>query len=50
MRGDQKWPPQEYKQSEVGNAERVKLAQGPVFRPRRVQKVNFFTNPTQNQY
>lgn len=44
MRGDQKWPPQEYKQSEVDNAERRKVALGPVFRPRRVQKVNFFSS------
>lgn len=48
MRGDQKWPPQEYKQSDLDNVERVKLAQGPVFRPRRVQKVNFFNS--QQQY
>lgn len=42
MRGDQKWPPQEYKaQSEVDNEARRKLAHGPAFRPRRVQKVNF---------
>lgn len=40
MRGDQKWPPEEYKrQSEVDNEERRKLAQQPAFRPRRQQKV-----------
>ena len=45
MRGDQKWPPQDYKQSEVENENRRQLALGPVFRPRRVQKVNqFFFN------
>ncbi|XP_037036406.1 AT-rich interactive domain-containing protein 1A isoform X1 [Bradysia coprophila] len=39
MRGDQKWPPQEYKlQSEIDNEARRRLAQGPVLRPRRVQK------------
>ncbi|XP_053676412.1 nuclear receptor coactivator 6 isoform X2 [Anopheles nili] len=39
MRGDQKWPPEEYKrQSEVDNEERRKLAQQPAFRPRRQQK------------
>lgn len=45
MRGDQKWPPQEYKlQSEIDNEARRQLAQGPVLRPRRVQKVNFNFN------
>lgn len=45
MRGDQKWPPQEYKlQSEIDNEARRRLAQGPVLRPRRVQKVNFNFN------
>lgn len=49
MRGDQKWPPQEFKQSDIDNAARKQLARGPVFRPRRVQKVNkllifFFDN------
>lgn len=40
MRGDQKWPPEQYKrQSDVDNDERRKLASGPVCRPRRVQKV-----------
>ncbi|KFB48258.1 AGAP005807-PC-like protein [Anopheles sinensis] len=40
MRGDQKWPPEEYKrQSEVDNEERRKLAQQPAFRPRRQQKL-----------
>ncbi|KAJ6642023.1 hypothetical protein Bhyg_06969 [Pseudolycoriella hygida] len=39
MRGDQKWPPQEYKlQSEIDNEARRRLAQGPILRPRRVQK------------
>jgi hypothetical protein len=40
MRGDQKWPPAEYKaQSEQENEERRKIAQGPAFRPKRVNKV-----------
>ena len=40
MRGDTKWPPTEYKkQAEVENEERRKLALGPVFRPKRVNKV-----------
>lgn len=40
MRGDQKWPPEEYKrQSEIDNEERRKLALGPACRPRRVHKV-----------
>uniref|UniRef100_A0A182MI59 Uncharacterized protein n=1 Tax=Anopheles culicifacies TaxID=139723 RepID=A0A182MI59_9DIPT len=46
MRGDQKWPPEEYKrQSEVDNEERRKLAQQPAFRPRRQQKLSTGTNP-----
>lgn len=40
MRGDQKWPPEEYKkQSEIENEQRRQLALGPAFRPRRVNKV-----------
>lgn len=40
MRGDQKWPPAEVKQqTEVDNEERRKIAQGPAFRPKRVNKV-----------
>jgi hypothetical protein len=40
MRGDQKWPPEEVKkQSEIDNEHRKALAQGPVFRPKRVAKV-----------
>lgn len=40
MRGDKKWPPTEYKmQAEIENEERRKLALGPVFRPKRVNKV-----------
>lgn len=40
MRGDQKWPPEEVKrQSEIENEQRRKLALGPAFRPRRVNKV-----------
>lgn len=40
MRGDNKWPPEEVKrQSEVDNEQRRQLALGPVFRPRRVNKV-----------
>ncbi|XP_031620161.1 putative mediator of RNA polymerase II transcription subunit 26 isoform X3 [Contarinia nasturtii] len=39
MRGDQKWPPEEYKkQSEIDNEQRRQLALGPAFRPRRVNK------------
>lgn len=41
MRGNQKWPPQqEVKQSDIDNEARKQLAKGPVFRPRRVEKVN----------
>ncbi|XP_061503882.1 GATA zinc finger domain-containing protein 10 isoform X7 [Anopheles gambiae] len=54
MRGDQKWPPEEYKrQSEVDNEERRKLAQQPAFRPRRQQKdyADFFAkNALNNTY
>lgn len=54
MRGDQKWPPEEYKrQSEVDNEERRKLAQEPAFRPRRQQKdyADFFAkNALNNTY
>lgn len=40
MRGDQKWPPAEYKeQAAVENEERRKVALGPAFRPKRVNKV-----------
>lgn len=42
MRGDTKWPPTEYKmQAEIENEERRKLALGPVFRPKRVNKVDY---------
>lgn len=54
MRGDQKWPPEEYKrQSEVDNEERRKLAQQPAFRPRRQQKdygAFFAKNALNNTY
>ena len=41
MRGDLKWPPEEYKkQSEVDNEKRRQVAAGPVCRPRRVAKVS----------
>lgn len=44
MRGDNKWPPEEYKkQSEIDNEQRRQLALGPTFRPRRINKVNPFT-------
>lgn len=44
MRGDQKWPPAEYKQqSEVENDQRRKIAMGPAFRPKRVNKVSNLT-------
>ncbi|XP_058835530.1 uncharacterized protein LOC131692479 isoform X3 [Topomyia yanbarensis] len=52
MRGDQKWPPAEYKkQSELDNEERLKLAQQPAFRPRKVQKdySSFFAKNALNQ-
>lgn len=40
MRGDQKWPPQECKQQAVEeNEARMKIAMGPAFRPKRVNKV-----------
>lgn len=43
MRGDQKWPPEEYKvAAAIENQERLKLAAGPACRPRRVNKVNTF--------
>lgn len=39
-RGDTKWPPAEYKkQAELDNEERLRLAKGPIFRPKRVDKV-----------
>uniref|UniRef100_A0A1B0CQ75 Uncharacterized protein n=1 Tax=Lutzomyia longipalpis TaxID=7200 RepID=A0A1B0CQ75_LUTLO len=39
MRGDQKWPPQEYKeQAAEENAARLRLAAGPACRPRRINK------------
>ncbi|XP_070501626.1 uncharacterized protein [Chironomus tepperi] len=39
MRGDIKWPPTEYKmQAEIENEQRRKLALGPAFRPKRVNK------------
>lgn len=44
MRGDNKWPPEEYKKlSEIENEQRRQLALGPAFRPRRADKVNPFT-------
>lgn len=51
MRGDQKWPPAEVKkQSELENEERLKLAQQPAFRPRKVQKdyTDFFAKNALN--
>lgn len=40
MRGDQKWPPEEYKrQSDFENEQRRQLALGPATRPRRINKV-----------
>lgn len=40
MRGDNKWPPEEYKKlSEIENEQRKQLALGPAFRPRRINKV-----------
>ena len=43
MRGDNKWPPAGVKsQSEVDNEDRRKVALGPAFRPRRINKVNTF--------
>lgn len=39
-RGDQRWPPTEYKQqAELENEARRQLALGPAFRPKRVNKV-----------
>nr|ADQ64442.1 hypothetical protein [Bactrocera oleae] len=39
MRGDLKWPPPEYKEAAIReNEERRKLAQGPVCRPRKVNR------------
>lgn len=41
MRGDQKWPPENYakRQSDIDNEQRRQLALGPATRPRRVNKV-----------
>ncbi|XP_055621751.1 bromodomain-containing protein DDB_G0280777 isoform X2 [Toxorhynchites rutilus septentrionalis] len=52
MRGDQKWPPAEYKaQSELENEERRRLAHQPAFRPRKAQKdyTSFFAKHALNQ-
>jgi hypothetical protein len=53
-RGDLKWPPNEYKmQAEVENEQRRKLALGPAFRPKRVNKdyTGFFAqNALSNTY
>lgn len=39
MRGDQKWPPPEYKaQIQAENEARISLAQGAQFRPLKVKK------------
>lgn len=39
MRGDQRWPPPEYKeQIEAENKANMELARGPLFRPLKVQK------------
>uniref|UniRef100_U5EML1 Putative basic-leucine zipper bzip transcription factor n=1 Tax=Corethrella appendiculata TaxID=1370023 RepID=U5EML1_9DIPT len=39
MRGDEKWPPAEYKsQADVDNQQRKQIALGPAFRPRRQNK------------
>lgn len=39
MRGDDKWPPENYKQQAAAeNEARLALAKGPAFRPRKVQK------------
>lgn len=41
MRGDQKWPPVEYKVRAVEEQEQARqLALGPAFRPKRVDKVS----------
>lgn len=49
MRGDQKWPPTETKaQMELENEARRKLAQGPAFRPKRMQKVGSMNVRTKN--
>lgn len=41
MRGDQKWPPVEYKQqAEADNEARRQIAQGPAVRPKRPHKVS----------
>lgn len=43
MRGDQKWPPTEYKEAAAEeNEARRRLAAGPACRPRKVNKVNTF--------
>lgn len=39
LRGDLKWPPENYKkQAEAENEARIALAKGPTFRPRKVKK------------
>ncbi|CAD7003704.1 unnamed protein product [Ceratitis capitata] len=53
MRGDLKWPPPEYKEAAVReNEERRKLAQGPVCRPRKVNRdyTTFFAKNALNSY
>lgn len=42
MRGDEKWPPADYKAAAAEeNEKRRQLALGPVFRPRRVARVSY---------
>ncbi len=54
MRGDQKWPPPEYKeQMEAERQAQVELARGPVCRPPKVKKdyTTFFAkNSLPNNY
>nr|XP_036219855.1 uncharacterized protein LOC106617608 isoform X2 [Bactrocera oleae] len=54
MRGDLKWPPPEYKEAAIReNEERRKLAQGPVCRPRKVNRqdyTTFFAKNALNSY
>ncbi|XP_075216849.1 uncharacterized protein LOC142322079 isoform X4 [Lycorma delicatula] len=39
MRGDDKWPPEDYKQQAAAeNEARLAIAKGPAFRPRKIQK------------
>lgn len=51
LRGDLKWPPENVKhQMEEENRQRIELARGPAFRPRKVHRdyTNFFAQHALN--